>query len=66
MSTPLEQLHERCETMQQALIDLISAVRDLTDSEEWFHLHVVLEAAMVAVQEDVPPQAAGDTSEETG
>lgn len=53
-----EQLHERCETLQQALIDLIAAVVDLQDTQEMAHLQVVLDAAMRLVQDDLPPLSA--------
>lgn len=53
-----EQLHDRCETLQQALIDLIAAVVDLQETPEMAHLQGVLEAAMRAVEEDVPPLSA--------
>lgn len=62
----LEQWRERCETFQQALIDLIAAVVDLQDTPERQHLQVVLEAAMRLVEEDVPPLDDGADTETTG
>ena len=50
-----EQWHERCETLQQALIDLIAAVDDLQTSLEMAHLQVVVQEAMTLVMDDVPP-----------
>ena len=61
-----EQWHERCETLQQALIDLIAAVVDLQDTPERQHLQAVLEAAMRLVEEDVPPLDDGADTETTG
>ena len=60
-----EQLHEHCEMLQQALIDLIAAVVDLQATPEREHLQVVLEAAMRLVEEEVPPLRAAGASEAT-
>ena len=62
----LAQLHERCDTLQQALIDLIAAVVDLQEIPEREHLHVVLEAAMRLVADDIPPLDGGVESEASG
>jgi hypothetical protein len=51
----LEQLHARCQHLQQTLIDLIAAVLELQDSQEWEHLQGILETARQVVAEDIPP-----------
>lgn len=62
-------MHERCTTLQQALIDLIQAVLDLSDlpeeAQEVAHLLVVLEAAMRLMQDDVPPLPTAGEDEAT-